>query len=129
MVRNNQPDSLSLEQAAQLRDEMGGLLSRLLADREMSEKRQAEAGKRDPLKSITGRTAFDNAIASTRDMLTQMESLVSQLHSELPADSNFNGNAHDVATVHVVPRPTVRNGVHRSSAVARFRPLPVSSGA
>lgn len=82
MVSNTEPNRMSLNEATQLRKQAGALLDRLIADRELSERRSAETGKRDPMKFITGRTALDGAIASTREMIGQVDSLLATLQSE-----------------------------------------------
>jgi hypothetical protein len=82
MVKNFDSHSLSLSEAQTLRDQASDLLNRLLSNREMSEKRLAESGKRDPMKFITGRTSLDDAIASTREMIGQMEELMARLRAE-----------------------------------------------
>lgn len=57
----------------ELRCQAARLLQRLMTDRELSERRHAEAGRRDPMKSITGRTSFDAAIASAKEMIHQLD--------------------------------------------------------
>jgi hypothetical protein len=79
-VRNPQ---LTLQDTIQMRREASDLLSRLLADRERIEARIAETGRRDPLKSVTGRTAMDNAIASAREMIRRMDELLRQMEQEI----------------------------------------------
>jgi len=82
MVSNTEPNRLSLNEATQLRQQAAELLQRLMADRELSERRSAETGKRDPMKFITGRTALDGAIASTREMIGQVDSLLATLQAD-----------------------------------------------
>lgn len=50
-----------------------------MIDRESSEQRLAAAGRRDPLKAVTGATALERAIASTRDMIANMDLLLVEL--------------------------------------------------
>lgn len=68
-------------EAAVLRQQADGLLKRLLADRELSEQRLAASGKRDPIKTVTGVTALERAIASTRSMIADMDLLLADLDS------------------------------------------------
>lgn len=69
--------------ARRLRDEADRLLQRLLATRRMSEERYAEAGRRDPMKSVTGRSCLDEAVEDTRRMIQEMDALLEQLNHEL----------------------------------------------
>jgi hypothetical protein len=103
MVSQTQSSRLSLAEASQLREQVGGLLNRLIADRDMSEKRQAEAGKRDPMKFVTGRTALDNAIDATREMMGRMDMLLGEMHDGFD-DANVNAVKPSV-------RPSVRPSV------------------
>lgn len=85
MVSTTEPHRLTITQAIQLRQQARDLLDRLVADRQSSERRAAENGKRDPMKFITGRTALDNAIASTRQIIASMDGLVARMRIELDA--------------------------------------------
>src|SRR5688572_1288577 len=73
-----EPDKSHLNQALTLRAQACDLLQRLIEDRRQSEQRMAEAGKRDAMKSVTGRTAFDAAIRTTQDMIGQMDALLAE---------------------------------------------------
>ncbi len=59
-----------------VRDQADALLDKLIAERTRSEHRLAEAGRTDPLKLVTGRSAIDNAIAATREMIRDADELV-----------------------------------------------------
>ncbi len=59
-----------------VRDQAGALLDKLIAERTRSERRLAEAGRTDPFKMITGRSAIDNAITATREMIRDVDELV-----------------------------------------------------
>ncbi len=59
-----------------VRDQADALLDRLLAERTRTERRLAEAGRTDPLKLVTGRSAIDNAIAATREMIRDVDELL-----------------------------------------------------
>ena len=67
------------------RDQAGRLLCRLLADRERSEERFAEAGKRDPVTYVTGTSALERAIASTRAMIRDLDETIADLESDVSA--------------------------------------------
>jgi hypothetical protein len=83
MVKNTTDlNGLSISEATKLRDEADELLTRLIVDREMSERRSVESGKRDPMKFITGRTALENAITSTREMIGQLDMLLDRLRAD-----------------------------------------------
>ena len=59
-----------------VRDQADALLDKLIAERARSERRLAEAGRADPFKMITGRSAIDNAIAATREMIRDVDEMV-----------------------------------------------------
>lgn len=85
-------------EAAVLRQQADGLLRRLLADRELSEQRLAASGRRDPIKTVTGVTALERAIASTKSMIAEMDLLLADLdcgiQHELPGHvDSANGEA------------------------------------
>ncbi len=112
------PNGLTMTQAAQLRQQAGELLERLISDREQSEKRFAEAGKRDPMKFITGRTALENAIASTREMISNMDALLARMNGE------FDGELEPIEAANGRPQGRMgkfqsRNGLrHPAAAMA-----------
>ncbi len=92
MVKHTSATRLTLEEATRLREQACDLLNRLMVDREQSERRFAEAGKRDAMKTVTGRTALDCAVASTREMIQNMDALLAELQGE-------------VASTNAAPRP------------------------
>lgn len=65
------------------RDQAEALLRGLLTARERSEQYLVEAKKPDAIRSITGRSAMDNAIASTRRMIDTLNRTLAELTSEL----------------------------------------------
>lgn len=75
-----QPGSPAPDPVA-LRVQAGELLNRLIADREASEQRLAASGRRDPLKTVTGATALERAIAATREMIADMDLMLAELDS------------------------------------------------
>jgi hypothetical protein len=85
MVSNSKAPRVDVDQTRSMRRQVGDLLQRLLADREVLEQKIAETGRRDPMKSITGRTALDTAIQATREMLNRMDALLEEMdqHIEL----------------------------------------------
>jgi hypothetical protein len=108
MECDTQSNSLTVHQAMQLRRQAADLLNRLITDREQSERRMAETGKRDPMKFITGRTAFDAAIASARELIANMDNLLGRLNGTLevkPADA-----LPQVHTLRFQPKTSARNG-------------------
>ena len=120
MVIDNNSKSLSVEEARKLRHDASELLNRLIVDREQSERRFAESGKRDPMKFITGRTALDSAIASTRDLIDQMDRLLVKLNGEL--------DETDAATKPIAGWPSIRfqPRVIARSQNGAMHPQPVS---
>jgi hypothetical protein len=80
---NGRADRQCIVETLALREQAAGLLRRLLESREQSERRMAELGRRDPLKSLTGRSALDEAVANTRAMLASMDELLHEMEEEL----------------------------------------------
>ncbi|MCI0363545.1 MAG: hypothetical protein L0Y44_06920 [Phycisphaerales bacterium] len=118
MVTNSELKHLNLSEAAQLRQQAVALLDRLTADREQSERRSADSGKRDPMKSITGQTALDTAIASTRDIIATMDSLLTALEEDVGELGAFANRR---------PRQILRNHVRSRSVAASSLPAPVAA--
>ena len=113
MLTETEPNRLTLAEAKKLRDQAGELLNRLIADRDACERRAADTGKRDPMKFITGRTALESAITTARDMIVQMDSLL----------SNLQGEVEKIAT----PKP-LRHALKnpsRATIKSPLRPMPV----
>jgi hypothetical protein len=113
MLTETEPNRLTLVEARKLRQQAGELLNRLIADRDACERRAADTGKRDPMKFITGRTALENAITTARDLIGQMDSLLSNLQGEAAELSPPKPMRHSVKT------PS------RATIKSPFRPLPV----
>jgi hypothetical protein len=63
----------TLAKARRERERAEGLLRHLLEAKAASEKNLALTNERDPMKSATGRSAFDNAIAATRKMIETLD--------------------------------------------------------
>jgi hypothetical protein len=101
-----------------LRRQAGDLLTRMLADRDASERRLSETGRRDPIKAVTGATALEKAIASTREMIAQMDLMLAQLESGIAVEAN--GVASN-------PGETAKTATVRG-APDRFRPRGMLSG-
>ena len=101
-------------ETADMRQQAAALLSRLIADRDQSEQRHAEQGKRDPLKSITGRSALDNAILATRELIVRLDELLAQVNGHAP---------HFEIAARVPGRPVLRHHAKNTShAVAAIAP-------
>src|SRR5688572_6000019 len=77
---------LTMDEAIKLRRETSEVLQRLLASREQSDRRLAEAGKRDPMKFVTGQTSLENAISIAREMITRLDDLIKDWDSDLAID-------------------------------------------
>lgn len=89
MPMSSDPQIRRFAEAALMRDEACRLLDRLTLERDRCEQRFAEAGRSDPLKVVTGRTAMDNAVDDTRDMIRHMDELLAEtgraLNRRMPA--------------------------------------------
>lgn len=70
------------------RDQAEALLRALLDAKSKSERRLAELKQTDALKAVTGRSAMDNAIATTQRMVETLNRSIGQLKlSEPDADA------------------------------------------
>lgn len=65
------------------RDEARTFLRALEEAKSCSEKHLAELGQPDHLKAVTGRSAMDNAIASTRRLIETYERVLAELKANL----------------------------------------------
>jgi hypothetical protein len=112
-VNDAQFESLSLIEAAAVRAQTADLLVRLIAERHMSERRMAEIGKRDAMKAVTGRTALDKAIESTREMIGRMDVILAKSHADV--------------TMEPAPVIAVRSRMRPAAAKTRFNAIPVAA--
>lgn len=128
MAGDGNPASMTIAQAMQLRKQASQLLERLLANRQQSEQRLAETNKRDPLKCVTGRTSYDNAIASAREMILQMDLLIERMQAGAAADHGSDdglilkpaaADLHTVALLHGGGRLAARAAYPSSARAAQ----------
>lgn len=80
------------------RDEADRLLRRLISDRHLSEQRCAVAGRHDPLKKLRGRSALDQAIASTREIIERMDDLLCEITALGPEPSESGDRFYEART-------------------------------
>jgi hypothetical protein len=72
---HNEPVDL----AVATRRQADELLRALVRERAVSEERFRESGQSDPVKDITGTSALDRAVDRTRQMIREMDGLISHL--------------------------------------------------
>ena len=65
-----------LIETKRMRELASAVLDRLLVERVECEMRLAESGRRDPLKTVTGASAMDNAVVTTRDIIKRMDAML-----------------------------------------------------
>lgn len=63
----------TLAKARRERDRAEALLRHLLTAKADSERNLASSNEKDPLKAVTGRSSFDNAIVSTRKLIELLD--------------------------------------------------------
>lgn len=68
-ARNNAP------RVHEVLDRAHALLQQLRAARRTTEQRLSEAGRADPLKTVTGRSSLDNAIDCTEQLICEMHAI------------------------------------------------------
>lgn len=79
--------SRTLKDLSQVREQAENLLRALQDAKVESERRLSELKQPDALKAVTGRSAMDNAIASTQRMIDTIARASTDLRKELtPAD-------------------------------------------
>ncbi len=84
------PQEIEVKLVTRGREEAGVLLETLLVERGRCEERLAASGRDDPLKTLTGLSAFDRAIARTREMMRRMDDLLRELQV---AEASLDGAA------------------------------------
>ncbi len=84
------PQEIEVKLVTRGREEAGVLLETLLVERGRCEERLAASGRDDPLKTLTGLSAFDRAIARTREMMQRMDDLLRELQV---AEASLDGAA------------------------------------
>lgn len=72
-----------LSETADARADAERLLAGLIDARSRSEKRLAELNRADILKSLTGKSALDNAITSTQRMIDSLDRVLGELREQL----------------------------------------------
>jgi len=87
--------------AAQARGEADLVLIRLIENRTATEQRCADAGRPDPLKSLTGSSALDRAIDATRDIIHRMDDLLHELRTDAPRHEEI----HESTLTHATTSP------------------------
>ncbi|MCA9284734.1 MAG: hypothetical protein KDA22_05950 [Phycisphaerales bacterium] len=80
-----------LAQTASTRRYASRVLTALLQERELLEARMAAVGTRDPMKRITGHSAMENAISSTKEMIAAMDRMLAQMGRRLPVQAGDPG--------------------------------------
>jgi hypothetical protein len=76
----------TLQDLSTVREQAESLLRALKDAKGESEKRLADLKQPDALKAVTGRTAMDNAIASTQRMIETLNRAADELKRELSED-------------------------------------------
>ena len=74
----------TLRVADETRHQAGRLLRRLLIEQHHSDERFAQAGRRDPIKALTGFSALERAVVTTRDLISRIEEVMAELEAESP---------------------------------------------
>jgi hypothetical protein len=64
--------------AVEMRREAELMMVRLLCDRQRSEQHDAELGRPDPMKDLTGCSAFDRAVTAIEAMIEQLDAIIAR---------------------------------------------------
>jgi hypothetical protein len=76
--------SNSLQTVDETRSQAGRLLRQLLIDQRWNDERFAQTGRRDPLKSLTGFSALERAVATTREMIHRIDQVLVEMETDEP---------------------------------------------
>ncbi len=76
-----------------MREQAGLVLEHLLETRNFIEHRIEQSGRDDPIKAVTGHSAFDEAISSARRLIGRMDELL-----DCPGASNGSHRPNSVAS-------------------------------
>jgi hypothetical protein len=104
MVKNLQRVNIDINHAVLLRREAVGLLRRLEKNREAAERVCAETGKRDAMRFVTGCSAIERAIETTRGMIRNMDHLledIAETYGDTEGDLTSNHAARTPNAPHV----------------------------
>ena len=102
MVSNTRKSQSILIETKLMRRQADDLLHRLIDNRVTIEKKVSEAGRKDPMKFITGHSAIDDAIDSTRQLITHMDELLQEAAGHFESESSSsNGHLLSVASVYL----------------------------
>lgn len=99
MVSDTLKNGSILFETKLLRRQADALLIRLLENRDSIEQRILESGRCDPMKTITGRSAMDNAIDDMRDLISLADHLLGD--SNGVADTNGTPLRTDAESTHI----------------------------
>ena len=92
VFETNEALTISRERHA-LKEQAQRVLERLMQNRTTSQQYHEDAGQNDPLSTVTGRSAIDRAIDTTREILQDLESAV----QDKPRPSKFNTMCHGLS--------------------------------
>src|SRR6185503_16394389 len=106
-VRPFQARSINVAQVRNLRNQAESLLRRLSEDQQQSERRTAASGKRDAMKTITGRTAMETAIEKAREIVLEMDRILAEAEP-YGASPAVQRSASQAAPRQSASKPTLR---------------------
>ena len=117
--------TISLLDAQQLRAQAVQLLHELVANRDGSDQRHLDAGKRDPVRLVTGKSALDQAIDSAQEMILNMDSIIACMTGEAAETISSPDDPPIIETrSHDQRRSRFRKGL-RTAINASFRKPPI----
>jgi hypothetical protein len=75
-----------LEETLAAKERAAALLKGLLAAAAVSDEQMRQTSRKDPMKVVTGRSAMENAVASTRRMIESLNRAVEEARKDLGDD-------------------------------------------
>ena len=79
MIPQTHAENAKVAAVLEMRYQADRLLRRLIAERHGQEQRYREAGKRDPMKEMTGCSAMDDAVQEARRMREHLDGMLRSL--------------------------------------------------
>ena len=90
VFETNDAIALSMERSA-LKEQAQRALERLMQNRTSSQQYHDDIGQSDPLSSVTGRSAIDRAIDTTREIMQHLETSVNEPQKSTKFNTMCNG--------------------------------------
>ena len=86
MVSDTPKTQSIMAETTLIRRQADALLARLIENRKLIKQRIHESGWRDPMQTITGHSAMDNAIDTTRELISDADEILIEVSATFSAN-------------------------------------------